>query len=151
LLATSAAPAQQTAPFAWHGFYIGTHTGGALGLVAVANPFGPSIFGDTVRTPGPLGGGLLGYNWQLGSGLFGVEADASLAEMGGTNTCFAYSGRFVSANCRARIDALGTFAARLGWTLPFDSRTARLRQGRPRLGASRPAREAKWRRRVARD
>ena len=43
--------------------------------------------------------------------------------MEGTNTCFAYSGRFVSANCRARIDALGTLAARFGWILPFDPRT----------------------------
>jgi opacity protein-like surface antigen len=70
-----------------------------------------------------LGGGPLGYNWQLGSALLGLEADASLADMEGTNTCFAYSGRFVSANCRARIDALGTLAGRFGWILPFDGRT----------------------------
>lgn len=123
VLAASGAPAEQAAPYAWQGFYIGTHSGGALGLVDVANPFGPSIFGDTVRSPGPLAGGQLGYNWQFGTGLFGLEADASLADLVGTNTCFAYSGDYVSANCRARIDALGTLAARLGWTLPFDGRT----------------------------
>ena len=67
LLATPAA-AEQPAPFAWHGFYVGYHSGGALALADVDNPFGPSIFGDTIRTPGPLGGGQLGYNWQLGSG-----------------------------------------------------------------------------------
>lgn len=122
-LAISAAPAQQSAPHGWQGFYIGTHTGGALGLPHVANPFGSSIFGDTVRTPGPLAGGQIGYNWQFGTGLFGLEADASFADLRGTNTCFAFSGDFVSANCRARIDALGTLAARLGWTLPFDGRT----------------------------
>ena len=43
--------------------------------------------------------------------------------MDGTHTCFAYSGRFISANCRAKIDALGTLAARFGWILPFDPRT----------------------------
>lgn len=122
-LAVSPSAAEQPAPFAWSGFYIGTHTGGALGLVDVANPFGPSIFGDTVRAPGPLTGGQLGYNWQHGAGLFGLEADASFADMDGTNTCFAYSGDFVSSNCRARIDVLGTLAARIGWILPFDSRT----------------------------
>ena len=53
VLAVSDAPAQQPSPYTWQGFYLGTHTGGALGLPDVANPFGPSIFGDTVRTPGP--------------------------------------------------------------------------------------------------
>lgn len=123
VLAVSDAPAQQPSPYTWQGFYLGTHTGGALGLPDVANPFGPSIFGDTVRTPGPLGGGQLGYNWQFGTGLLGLEADASLAELEGTNTCFAYSGQFVSANCRAKIDALGTLAARFGWFLSPDART----------------------------
>jgi opacity protein-like surface antigen len=122
-LAASPAAAQQPAPFDWRGFYLGYHTGGALGLADVADPFGPSIFGDTVRTPGPLAGGQLGYNWLRGGWLLGLEADASWADMDGTDTCFAYSGYFVSANCRAKIDALGTVAGRFGWILPFDNRT----------------------------
>jgi hypothetical protein len=86
-LATSAAPAQQTVPYGWHGLLYRLSLGRrALSLADVANSFGPSIFGDTVRTPGPLGGGQLGHNWQLGSGLLGLEADASLADMDGTNT-----------------------------------------------------------------
>ena len=64
-LAASPAAAQQSAPFDWRGLYLGYHSGGALGLADVADPFGPSIFGDTVRTPGPLAGGQLGYNWLL--------------------------------------------------------------------------------------
>jgi len=123
VLALTAAPAQQPAPLDWTGLYIGYHTGAALGLADVANPFGPSIFGDTVRTPGPLAGGQLGYNWQLGASALGVEADASWADMDGTNTCFARSGDYVSANCRAGVDALGTATARYGWILPFDRRT----------------------------
>jgi outer membrane protease len=42
--------------------------------------------------------------------------------MDGTNTCFATSGFYVSANCRAEIEALGTFTGRFGF-LPFDGRT----------------------------
>jgi opacity protein-like surface antigen len=94
-----------------------------LGLVDVADPYNASIFGDSVRTPGPLAGGQAGYNWQFGAAVLGLEADASWADMDGTNTCFAYSGFFVSSNCRTHIDALGTFTGRLGWTLPFDDRT----------------------------
>jgi len=120
-LAISPAAAQEPA-FDWNGFYAGYHIGGGLGLVDVDNPFGASIFGDTVRTPGPFAGGQLGYNWQSGRTLLGLEADASFADMDGTNTCFAFSGFYVSANCRAKIDALGTLTGRFGF-LPFDART----------------------------
>lgn len=123
LAVVSPAAAGEAPPFDWRGFYLGYHLGGALDLLDVSDPFGPSIFGDTVHTPGALAGGQLGYNWQDGSALYGFEADVSWADMDGTNTCFAYSGNYVSANCRAKIDALGTFAGRLGWTLPSDTRT----------------------------
>ena len=123
LAAQGAAADPSSAPFDWSGAYIGYHTGGALGLVDVEDPFGGSIFGDTVRTPGLIAGGQLGYNWQLGATVLGLEADASWADMDGTNTCFAFSGFYISANCRTEIDALGTFTGRLGWALPFDRRT----------------------------
>ena len=119
----SPAVADDVPPFDWRGFYVGYHLGGALDLTDADNPFGASIFGDTVRTPGPLAGGQAGYNWQHGAALFGVEADASWADLDGTNTCFAFSGNYISANCRVDIDALGTLAGRLGWILPADGRT----------------------------
>jgi len=123
LAAVSPAIAGDARPFDWRGLYLGYHLGGALNLTDIDDPFGPSIFGDTVRTPGPLAGGQIGYNWQHGAGVFGFEADVSWADLDGTNTCFAYSGYYVSANCRAKIDALGTVTGRAGWVLPFDGRT----------------------------
>ena len=122
-LTASSAAAEAPVRFDWRGFYIGLHAGGALGLVDVADPFGGSIYGDTMRAHGVLAGGQLGYNWQRGAVVYGLEADLSLADMYGTKTCFAYSGSFISSNCGAFLDAMGTFAGRLGWTLPFDSRT----------------------------
>jgi len=119
----TAAAAQDLPPFDWSGFYAGVHGGAGLDLANVEDPFGPSIFGDTVRTTGLLGGAQAGYNWQLGAAVVGLEADVSLADMYGTNTCFAYSGFYVSSYCTARIDALGTVAGRLGWALPGDRRT----------------------------
>jgi opacity protein-like surface antigen len=120
----TSAHAQSTQPeYSWGGFYIGAHLGGALDLTDVADPFGASIYGDTVRSPGPVAGGQIGYNWQFGRGLFGLEADANWADLFGTDTCFAYSGFYVSANCRADIDALGTFAARFGWLVGPDAST----------------------------
>jgi opacity protein-like surface antigen len=122
-LAASPAAAGDPVRFDWRGAYIGAHTGGALALVDVGDPFGPSVFGDTVRTPGALIGGQLGYNWQRGALVYGLEADLSSADLDGTNTCFAYSGLFISSNCAAHINAMGTVAGRLGWTLPWDDRT----------------------------
>jgi len=127
LLATApvtSAHAQSTPQeHSWGGLYIGAHLGGALEFTDVADPFGASIYGDTVRSPGPIAGGQIGYNWQYGRGLIGLEADANWADLFGTETCFAYSGFYVSANCRADIDAVGTFAARFGWLVGPDNGT----------------------------
>ena len=47
--------------------------------------------------------------------VLGVEADASWLTSDGTNTCLAYSGNFVSANCRAQPNTMGDLTARVGW------------------------------------
>lgn len=107
----------------WSGLYVGAHLGGGLSLTDVKDPFGASLYGDTVRSPGPLAGGQIGYNWQVGRGILGLEADASWADLFGTETCFAYSGFYVSANCRSQVDALGTLAARFGWLVNPDADT----------------------------
>ncbi len=100
----------------WSGLYIGGHVGSAVGLNNVADPLGPSIFGDNIHSPGYFGGGQIGYNWQAAasSWVFGIEADASLANLDGTNTCYAFSGSFTSLNCRAHTSAFGTMTARAG-------------------------------------
>lgn len=109
--------------YSWGGFYLGAHLGGALSLSNANDPFGGSIYGDTARSPGPIAGGQIGYNWQLGHGLLGLEADASWVHLFGTETCFAYSGFYVSANCRSETNALGTLAARFGWLVGPDAGT----------------------------
>jgi opacity protein-like surface antigen len=106
----------------WTGFYIGAHVGATVGTADFADRFGSSIFGDKVTTPGFLAGGQIGYNWQVPNSnwVLGVEADASWLASAGTNTCLAFSGSFVSANCRSRPDATGTFTGRVGYAYgPF--------------------------------
>jgi opacity protein-like surface antigen len=105
------------APNIWTGFYAGTHGGAAVGTTAVADPFGPSIFGDKINNTGSFGGGQIGYNAQFDRIVAGIEADVSFADIEGTNTCFAASGFIVSANCRSHIDWFGTLTARLGTTV----------------------------------
>ena len=101
----------------WTGFYGGVHVGAVAGTANFTDPFGSSIFGDNVTTPGFLAGGQIGYNWQVPNSnlVLGVEADASWLTSDGTNTCLAYSGFFVSANCRAQPNTMGDLTARVGW------------------------------------
>jgi len=101
----------------WTGFYIGAHLGGSLTLTEIDDPFGPSLYGDTVRAPGPIAGGQAGYNWQLGRAVLGVEAEASWADAYGTDTCLAFSGFYVSANCTVDVNAMGAFTGRFGWLI----------------------------------
>jgi opacity protein-like surface antigen len=109
----------------WAGLYIGTHVGGAWGMADFSDPFGTSVFGDKVRTPGFLGGGQVGYNWQSqGSNwLFGVEADISGFDSDGTNTCFASSALTINATCRVRPRLAGTFTGRIGYAVGASGHT----------------------------
>ena len=103
----------------WTGFYIGAHVGEALSATNFSDPFGVSVFGDTVLSPGLLGGGQLGYNWQPAGSpwLFGAEVDASGLSSDGTNTCFAASALTINATCRVRPQAVGTVAGRIGYAM----------------------------------
>ena len=100
----------------WTGFYGGLHLGVAAGAANFANPLSPSIFGDDVITPGFLAGGQIGFNWQLPNSnwVLGIEADASWLTRK-EPIRFAFSGFFVSANCRARPNLMGDLTARVGW------------------------------------
>lgn len=104
-----------TIPWNWSGLYLGGHVGGALSTTDIVDPFGVALFGDQVRSPGFVGGGQIGYNYQLSSVVFGIEADISGDVSDGTNTCFAVSGGTVSSNCRVRPDLYATLTGRLGY------------------------------------
>ncbi len=109
----------------WTGGYFGAHVGAARGETNFSDPFGPPLYGDNVLTPGFLGGVQTGYNWQAPNTrfVFGVEVDLSGLLATGTNTCLAYSGLFLSANCRSRPDASTTFTGRVGFAIGPAQRT----------------------------
>jgi opacity protein-like surface antigen len=103
----------------WTGLYIGGYVGGALSITHFSDPFGVSMFGDAVRSPGFLGGGQIGYNWQP-AGLpwvFGLGADVSGLSSDGTSTCFAASALTINTTCRVRPQAVGTITGRIGYAM----------------------------------
>ena len=98
-MAVKAAPIPMApAAFSWTGFYIGANVGGAWTPNSGGSDFGPlfppfivlppavaiptvipgqlaSLVGDGRRS-GVIGGGQIGYNWQVNQFVLGVEADA---------------------------------------------------------------------------
>jgi opacity protein-like surface antigen len=119
------AKAPPVVPWTWAGLYLGGHVGGALAMTDFADPFGPSVFGDKVRSPGFLGGGQIGYNWQpKGSRwVLGTEADLSLMSSDGDATCFEPSATVVGSTCRVQPRATATLTGRVGYALGPDGRT----------------------------
>jgi opacity protein-like surface antigen len=109
----------------WAGLYVGGHVGAALSIANFSDPFGSTIYGDQVRSPGFLGGGQIGYNWQAPRSpwVFGVEADGSLMSSDGDVTCFAASFMITTTTCRVQPQATGTFTGRIGYALGPSGRT----------------------------
>jgi len=69
------APMYVPPAFTWTGFYIGANAGYGWGSVRESAPIG---FHDT---DGFIGGGQIGYNYQVGQVVFGVEADFQGADL----------------------------------------------------------------------
>jgi outer membrane immunogenic protein len=117
------APPPAVVIFTWTGFYFGAHGGGGWGHKNETPS--PYNFAGDIITPAPvgvdvsgwLGGGQIGANYQAGSLVFGVEADASGANLTGSTACASSSfltGAVLAGNCSVKVEGLGTIAGRLG-------------------------------------
>jgi len=93
------------APFNWTGFYVGINGGGGFGgSTSFSTPF-PSTSFDT---SGGVVGGTLGYNWQMGQLVFGLEGDGDWSDIRGNAPC-------VGTTCSLRNDWLATARGRIGY------------------------------------
>lgn len=109
--------------FSWTGYYAGVQLGGLANFTNIDDPLGHSIFGNPNIATGAFAGGQVGYNYQSGSIVYGLEADLAFPETRGTSTCSSLSGQVVNSNCRVGIDAFGTLTGRLGYALGADGRS----------------------------
>jgi outer membrane immunogenic protein len=80
------APPAQVVATSWAGFYVGGNIGGASQRSDFNGPAHPAEVPYGVRTGGAfIGGGQIGYNWQNGNFVYGLEGDISgLTEPSGT-------------------------------------------------------------------
>jgi outer membrane immunogenic protein len=106
------------APIAtWTGFYIGAHVGAGWGTTestltsATLAPAPPVAFTLPIAQnsrSGFLGGGQVGYNWQTGWAVLGVQGDIAGMDVKGTTPCI------VVFSCTAKSDWLATVSGRVG-------------------------------------
>lgn len=89
-------------PYSWTGFYLGINGGGAFGSSSWDSTGSRDISGGLV-------GGTLGYNYQFGHAVVGVEGDIDWADINGTtsNAC--------PGGCKTSDTWLSTVRGRLGY------------------------------------
>jgi outer membrane immunogenic protein len=106
----------------WSGFYIGGHIGGtwgdkdwsvapgtALAPLGIAIPVAGVFSIGSHRTDGFLAGGQVGFNWQTGAWVFGIEGQGSWTNADGEHFCD------VAIVCRTEINWMATAAGRIGY------------------------------------
>ncbi len=95
--------------FNWSGFYIGVQGGGAWGPLDWTYAAGGKANQDT---SGGIVGGTIGYNFQFGSIVAGLEGDYAWADVKRGTSCPS-----ATFSCQSKLDSLGTARLRLGYAI----------------------------------
>jgi opacity protein-like surface antigen len=114
-------------PTNWTGFYVGGFLGMAYGKTDIRFVGDPGGAGNNPRVVGGLGGGQIGYNYQLNNWVFGVEGDVGAANLHGTRTCGTPTGKDPTTGlqvafdpafltCEDKSNWMATAAARVGYS-----------------------------------
>jgi outer membrane immunogenic protein len=112
-------PDSSYTPFSWTGFYIGANGGFGYNYdqrdIILSNNLGMTVTTRGLQPEGGFGGGQIGYNWQRGPLLLGVEADLQ-----GADVSEGFSGRPLDAggdflNAHEHVDYFGTARGRIGF------------------------------------
>ena len=114
------APVAPAPIWSWTGFYIGGHVGAGWGttetsLTSLTGGGGPLIGGIALTQndrSGFLGGGQVGYNYQAGWAVFGIQGDIAGLRISGTTPCLT-----VGVSCTAKSDWLASVTGRIGGVL----------------------------------
>lgn len=98
----------------WTGFYVGASAGYVFGRGqhCDTSAFCTAAF----NVDGVAGGGTLGYNWQTGNWVFGLETDFSFTGAKGTTTTIPppFGFNCGTPNCYTNLNWFGTARGRIG-------------------------------------
>ena len=110
----AAAPAPYKAPVMvapgtdWSGFYIGAMGGYGWSDRVRGTVGGVAVTGTSSDINGGFGGGTVGYNWQTGQAVFGVEADAAWSDI-------KYSQTALGVTLTDKVQSFGSVTGRVGF------------------------------------
>jgi outer membrane immunogenic protein len=108
------APAMIAAVYDWSGFYVGANGGWGSSRKCwdFLTPAGAFVSNEGCHdATGGTAGGQVGYRWQSGTWVFGVEGQGNWADFRGSNVSLA----FPATNIRSKVDAFGLFTGQVGW------------------------------------
>lgn len=106
---------QPAQTYDWSGFYLGLNGGYGLGRSSWSDPAAGGA-SDTFNVRGGFLGGQIGYNWQFGKTVLGLESDIDWAKLSGSSTNGAVCAANGGGACRTEQDWFGTTRARLGYS-----------------------------------
>jgi outer membrane immunogenic protein len=118
---TKAPPAPVAVVYDWSGFYIGANGGwGSAGkcwdLTAdVVGPFVPPLAEGCHDATGGTAGGQIGYRWQAGTWVFGLEGQGNWADFKGSNTSLAFFTPLSTIENESKINAFGLITGQVGY------------------------------------
>jgi outer membrane immunogenic protein len=92
----------------WTGFYLGLNGGYGFGR----SEFNGTLPSGSFDTSGGLFGATVGYNWQTGPVVFGLEGDIDWSDMKDTFTSGA-----CPTGCQTKNNWLGTVRGRVGYAI----------------------------------
>ena len=106
--------------FDWTGLYIGAHVGYGWSdhdvTMVTGNPtFPPGFVFPTSHPSGIIGGGQIGYNYQIQHWVIGIEGDGSAANMSGSTRAFSPSIAGQYSDLHTKFDWIATLTGRLGF------------------------------------
>jgi outer membrane immunogenic protein len=97
----------------WSGFYLGGHLGGAFGNSDWFD-LGAGNIGSH-NPSGIIGGGQIGYNFQLGPWVLGPQASLGGSSLGGSHLDAIFQFGAAPEHDRSGNDLLGTLTGRAGY------------------------------------
>jgi outer membrane autotransporter protein len=121
------APALVAYPVNWSGWYVGGIGGADYGRGSMVFP---GLSAADMRPAGFFGGGTVGYNYQVGQWVYGLEGDVSATNANGSTQCAPLAGAvdpvtgfsvpvaLFQMTCHDNLNWIATATARLGyaWT-----------------------------------
>jgi outer membrane immunogenic protein len=115
---TKAPPPMMAAMYDWSGFYVGLNGGGGWShkcwditnnAGALVTPVSPE---GCHNATGGMAGGQIGYRWQAGSWVFGIEAQGDWSNLKGSNTSLFFGPAVTN---QTRVNGFGLFTGQVGY------------------------------------